>query len=224
MFGDKTARKELARYRARGPRQTTKILLDMIRSQGVRDARLLDIGGGVGAVHQQLLLSGAARAIDVDASPAFLRAAQEEAERRRLTDRVTFMEGDFVSLAGEVPVADVVTLDRVLCCYDDVEALVSLSAGRASRLYGIVLPRDTWWVRLASALGNLDLGIMGTCFRTFVHSARRIRDIIASEGLRLVAERARGLWTVELYSRTPGAAGKAAPRAARGASAPTGPV
>lgn len=201
MFGDKTARKELARYRARGPRKTTEILLDMIRRQGVQGASLLDIGGGVGAMHQQLLLSGAARAVDVDASPAFLHAAQEEAGRRSLADRVTFMEGDFVSLAGDVPVVDVVTLDRVLCCYDDVDSLVSLSASRAKRLYGIVHPRDTWWVRLASALGNLDLGLIGTRFRTFVHSARRIKAVISSEGLRLVEERVRGLWTVELYSR-----------------------
>ncbi len=42
--------------------------------------------------------------------------------------------GDFVEVAGSIQPADIVTLDRVICCYPDVERLVGLSSQRATRL------------------------------------------------------------------------------------------
>lgn len=47
-------------------------------------------------------------------------AAQEEAKRKGLDDRIRFYHGDFVDLASEIPPADIVTLDRVICCYPDI--------------------------------------------------------------------------------------------------------
>ncbi len=38
--------------------------------------------------------------------------------------------------------ADIVTLDRVGCCYLAVDELVTASAAHARRLYGLVLPRE----------------------------------------------------------------------------------
>jgi hypothetical protein len=56
---------------------------------------------------------------------------------------MSFQYGDFVALAPALSAADVVTLDRVICCYDDMPALVGRSAALAERLYGVVYPRDT---------------------------------------------------------------------------------
>ena len=33
---------------------------------------------------------------------------------------------------------------KVICCYHDMEGLVMLSTWRATRLYSLVYPRDTW--------------------------------------------------------------------------------
>ena len=82
VFGEKTAQRDLRRYRERGPSRQTRVLLDAIRGQGVERATVLDIGGGVGAIQHELLAAGAARATAVDASTAYLRAARGEAERR----------------------------------------------------------------------------------------------------------------------------------------------
>ena len=106
-------------------------------------ATLLDIGGGIGVIQHELLDSGAAQATSVEASSAYLSAARSESERRGLVDRVTYHHGDFVDLAESIQPADVVTLDRVLNVYPDWERLASLSAERARRLYGVVIPRDT---------------------------------------------------------------------------------
>ncbi|MGE5101239.1 MAG: methyltransferase domain-containing protein, partial [Deltaproteobacteria bacterium] len=80
-----------------------------MRAVGVDGASLLDIGGGVGAIHHTLLDAGATNARHVDVSPDYINAAREEAGRRGHADRVLFLRGDFVQLAPEVADADVVT-------------------------------------------------------------------------------------------------------------------
>jgi 2-polyprenyl-3-methyl-5-hydroxy-6-metoxy-1,4-benzoquinol methylase len=148
VFGAKTAERDLARYRRRGPTRPTRRLIAELRERGVAGATVLDIGGGIGAVQQGLLDAGAERATSVEASGAFVRAAREEAERLGRGDRIAYRQGDYVELAAGLEPADVVTLDRVICCYGDVEALVGRSADHARRLYGLVHPREAWWTRL----------------------------------------------------------------------------
>ena len=79
LFGERVARRDLRRYRRKGPIRTTRILIDALQAEDIVGATLLDIGGGVGAVSNELLSAGAARATVVDASPAYLHAAQMEA-------------------------------------------------------------------------------------------------------------------------------------------------
>ena len=54
-------------------------MIDALKTEGVEDATLLDIGGGIGAIQHELLAAGAAHATSVDASAAYLEAAQRRA-------------------------------------------------------------------------------------------------------------------------------------------------
>lgn len=201
MFGERVARKDLKRYRRKGPLKTTRILLDALQAEGVAGATLLDIGGGVGAVPNELFGAGVTGATVVDASPAYLQAATAEAERQGHVDRITYHRGDFVEVAANVAPADVVTLDRVICCYDEMEALVSASAEKAGRLYGIVYPRDTWWNRLGVSLVNLSCRVRRNPFRVFIHSPGAVERMIQSEGLTRRFYRTTTLWQVIVYAR-----------------------
>src|SRR5215207_1731823 len=98
-FDDKQAAKDLKRYRRKGPDKTTRLLLHALRAEGVEGLTVLDVGGGVGAVHHELLTAGAQTAMHVDAAAPYLEAAQEEAARRGHAERVRFLHGDFVVLA-----------------------------------------------------------------------------------------------------------------------------
>src|SRR6185295_6170553 len=131
-----------------------------------------------------------------DVSSSYVDAARAEAERRGIAQQISFRQGDFVSLAAEIPQADVVTLDRVICCYPDVRALVSLSASRARRLYGLVFPRDTWWARLGIRIVNLFLFIMRNPMRTFVHGSDVVDDLLRTAGLSPLFERRFFFWQV----------------------------
>lgn len=201
FFGRRQAERQLKQYRARGADGTTKLLLAALRDEGVDGLTLLDIGGGIGAIQLELLRAGAASATDVDASTGYLAVARAEAEREQLAGRIAYHHGNFVDLAAEVDPAGVVTLDRVICCYHDMRALVGASAAKATRLYGLVYPRDTWWTRAVLSVGNLFLRLQRTPFRVFVHSSATVDALIQGAGLQRRYHRTAGFWQVAVYAR-----------------------
>jgi magnesium-protoporphyrin O-methyltransferase len=198
-FGEREARAQLRRYRRRGPPGTTLELIEVLVGMGVEGSTVLDIGGGVGAVQHGLLAAGASRARSVDASRAYHEIALQEAARRGLTARIESSHGDFVALAESIPPAEVVTLDRVICCYHDMRALVTASAARTRRLYGMVYPRDVWWLRPAVGLGNLILRLQRSSFRIFLHPTRQVEALLAAQGLRPAFRRFHGMWQVAVF-------------------------
>lgn len=202
LFDERAARRDLSAYRRRGPSRTTRRLLDAIRSEGVAGASLLDIGGGVGAIGSELLEAGAASLVDVDFSAPYLAAARDEIGRRGLTERATFRHGDFVALAEEIGPADVVTLDRVLCCYGDWHALVDASLARAHRLYGIVYPRDRWWLRLPLGAIRGVGRLLGRALPFHVHPEREVDAWIRRAGFSPLVVRRGLIWQVAVYRRS----------------------
>ena len=202
IFDEATARRDRDRYHRDGPDRTTRLLLELLKPYRSSGSSVLDIGGGIGIVDLELLRAGAGHATLVDASTAYLAVARDEARRAGLLDRIDFVEGDFVRRAASIDRADVVTLDRVICCYPDMEALVAESAGRAKTAYGIVLPRDRRGARWAIALNNAWYRIRRKAYRGFIHPTARVDEIAAANGLRLRAERHTWIWRVAVYDRT----------------------
>jgi 2-polyprenyl-3-methyl-5-hydroxy-6-metoxy-1,4-benzoquinol methylase len=202
VFGDRMAACDLRRYRKKGPKRATRLLLGALEAEGVEGKTLLDIGGGIGAIQHELLDAGAASATSVEASGPYLDAAREESERRGHEGRAHFRHGDFVDLAPVIEAADVVTLDRVICCYPDMEALVSHSAARARTFYGLVYPRETRLVRFGFATVNFVLRLLRKPMRAFVHRTHDVERVVEAGGLKLHHSARAGAWQVALYRRT----------------------
>ncbi len=203
-FGERTAKREARRYREKGPEATTRWLIEGLRGGpdgDVAGLSVLDIGAGVGAVHLALLEAGAAGAIDVDGSPAFIAAAKKEALRVGVAHKVRHTAGDFVELAGGIEPADLVALDRVVCCYPDMAALVGLSAARASRRYGLVYPRDAWWMRWAGAALNAVMRLIRQRTRVFIHRTADVEALVEAAGLTRRFFRQGLYWQVAVFER-----------------------
>jgi magnesium-protoporphyrin O-methyltransferase len=132
-FSEAEARAELRNYRRRGAMKQTKLILEAIRSLRIRAADLIDVGGGIGVIHHELLDDVASKATHVDASSAYLKAAKEEAARRGHGERVHFIHADFMDVATDISQADIVTLDRVVCCYPDFRGLLKAGAEHSRR-------------------------------------------------------------------------------------------
>ncbi|MGD0726080.1 MAG: methyltransferase domain-containing protein [Spirochaetia bacterium] len=201
LFDRKLAAKELRQFQQKGARATTRLLVEKIVAEGVQGLTLLDIGGGVGAVQVELLSAGARSAVDIDASSAYLTAAREEAASRGFDARVSYRHGNFVEIADSLEDADIVTLDRVICCYSDARALVELSARKARRILAFVYPRDTWLTRLISAFLNLVRVAQRSGFRNFVHRRPLIEASVHAGGLERRGRFLRGLWEVAVFVR-----------------------
>jgi hypothetical protein len=96
----------------------------------------------------------------------------------------------------------VVTLDRVICCYPDMEALVGRSADRALRLYGLVYPRDRWWVAAGLRMTNLAMRIARRAFRAHLHRTSAVDAVARRHGLTPRLSRPIGpVWQLVVYAR-----------------------
>lgn len=202
LFDEKEAAKDLKSYRKSGPKASAVKLLDSLKANDLSGATLLDVGGGIGALPQELFKAGVSAAVDVDGSTAYIAAATEEAERLGTADKLTFHHGNFIDLAPSLEEADIVTLDRVLCCFPDVDDMVVASTAKARRYYGLIYPRKNPVAKAFIGLGNGFFRLRGNPFRAFVHDPKRIDAMIRDAGFQPLYQGTTMVWHVALWERT----------------------
>jgi hypothetical protein len=172
------------RYRKKGLDETARRMVEFLELRGIEGATVLEVGGGVGEIQIELLKRGAAHALNLELSPAYeeeatslLRAAGlEERVERRLYDIAVDPEG--------VEAADVVVLNRVVCCYPDYERLLGAAAEHARRLLVFSYPPRNAVSRLLIAAQNLVFRLLRREFRTFAHPPSAMLAVLAERGLR----------------------------------------
>jgi hypothetical protein len=202
LFRTSMARRDARRYRRKGLDRAARRLVAAVVARGVDGARVLEGGGGVGAIEIELLEAGAAEAVNVELSSAYEGEAAALLRERGLDGRVEFRTGDFVMDARTLPQADVVVLHRAVCCYPDGQAFVRAAAGRATRLLAITVPRERPLIRVGFGAINLFLRVRGCGFRTFVHPLSELVDAADSQGMRPVPVDGTGLvWQLALFER-----------------------
>jgi magnesium-protoporphyrin O-methyltransferase len=81
QFGSAKAAKNLRRYQRKGPDPTTRMLIDammaQVRRSQLSEMTLLDIGGGVGILHHELIDGVVRDAVHIDVSPDFIAVARQ---------------------------------------------------------------------------------------------------------------------------------------------------
>ena len=201
MFDKKTAKRNLKRYLKKGPSKTTAMLLDAIHKEGVQGLDFLDIGGGIGAIQYDLIKAGASNGTSIEASSAYIDLVKEETLQNGLDERLDFKHGDFTKTASDVDTADIVTLDKVICCYDNMSELVMLSSKLARKIYAVIYPRDVWWTKLALPMMNFYPRLKGSSFRVFIHPTKKVEKIIFGNGLKRNYYATTLFWQVAIFTR-----------------------
>lgn len=166
-----------------------------------RDATLLEIGCGVGHLHQKLLEQGARSAVGVDLAPKMLAEAGALALERGLRDRVQYLEGDFIDLYDQIKPVNITLLDKVVCCYPDAHTLVNKSLDKTNRVYAMTYPRDRWFVRLGVKLSALLLCLIRSGFRSYVHDPESIEAWIIQRGFVKRFQEKTVCWVTQIYVR-----------------------
>ncbi len=204
MFGRSVAQGDLKAYLKKGLSKRSRHLADTISDQGITDSTILEVGGGIGSLHLELIKAGAASAVGYDAAAAYVEAATSLAEQMGLKDSVEYHVGDFAEMGASAEDADIVVLDRAVCCYPDMRSLVTTAAVRARRICVLAYPRRNWLSRAFVSTANVGLALVRKRFRAYVHKPQEIAALMASHGLARVSLAYAGTfreWEVVVYRR-----------------------
>jgi SAM-dependent methyltransferase len=188
----------------------TRDLVDALGRSRLEGRTVLDLGCGTGDLALATLARGATRATGVDLGARAIEEARALARERSLHDRSTFQVGDAARI--DLDRHDVVLLNRVLCCYADVDALLDNSLSASSALYAFTAPPSAGLAgsiaraqtRLANAWFRIrDKKFRG--FRAYVHDLDSIDRRIRRAGFRPVLHgRRRVVWHLAIYERASG--------------------
>ncbi len=202
LFSERSARSEAKRYRRKGLDSTSRRIVDFIKRQGVENRTVLEVGGGIGAIQIELLRAGAARATSIELTPTYEEVASGLVREAGFTDRIDRKVMDFVDASAQLGAADVVIMNRVICCYPDMPRLAGAAAERTRELLVMSYPKETWWTKIGLALGNSALRATRREFQVFLHPPSEIIAVSEGHGLRTVLNQTGLFWTVAALRRS----------------------
>jgi len=206
---DDWAVRTAARVRKRGVSAAiTGRLLEALDRAGLHGRTVLDIGCGTGDLALAALQRGAERANGIDLSTGAIEQARALASERGLSDRAAFAVGD--GAVAPLDRHDVVALNRVLCCYPNVDGLLANSLGAAANVYAYTAPVDTGPIgrfnRVAVSISNAVFRLRAHRFRgfqAFVHDLDVVDRSIVAAGFRPVhRSRERLVWRLAVFARS----------------------
>jgi magnesium-protoporphyrin O-methyltransferase len=175
--------------------------LEGIRKNPIPSAEVLDIGCGVGALHLALLKEGAVRATGIDAAEGMVAQARTIAGEQGFQHQTRYVVGDFVEKANQLPPADIVMLDKVVCCYGDLDGLISGSLEKARRLLALSRPRSILLVQCVFAVQIFFARLFRAAFRPYWHDWAQMEGLILAGGFKPFYTNSTFLWTVAVYQR-----------------------
>ncbi len=196
IFSEKSARAEARRYRRKGLDGTSRQITDLLKKRGVEGRTLLEVGGGIGAIEIDLLKAGVVRAVNVELTPTYEDAAGELLRESGLADRVERKVMDFTEVGTEVNAADIVVMNRVICCYPDMPKLARAAADHARGVLVMTFPNNRWWTRLGLTFVNLGFRVIRMQFRVFLHPPDLILAAVEQSGFKTSLNERGLLWQV----------------------------
>lgn len=202
LFNSKDAAHRLARYRKKGLDERAADIVRYLADSGISGADVLEVGGGVGGVQVELLTQGASRATNIELSEGYELAAAELSAEAGFADRMERRFGDFVELQSEVDAADIVVLNRVLCCYPFMEEMMDAAVEKSNRFLALVFPKEMFFTKVAVKVGNVYCAVRGVDFKGFVHPVARIEQIATDAGFGPVLRSDGIYWQAVVFERT----------------------
>src|SRR5260370_22576393 len=154
VFSERAALSEAKGYRRKGLDSTSRRIVEFVKREGVENRTVLGVGGGIGAIQIELLKAGASRATSVELTPTYEQVAGELLKEAGLQDRVDRKVMDFVDASAELEPADVVIMNRVICCYHDMPRLAGAAADPTREPLGMTYPKRALWATVGLGLAN----------------------------------------------------------------------
>jgi magnesium-protoporphyrin O-methyltransferase len=187
------------RYRRKGLDDNQKQIVEALESRGLDGVSLLEVGCGVGALHQTLLEKGAASAVGIDLTPAMLEFAEKRAHELDLDQRTEYRLGDFVEMSDQLETTDVTVMDKVVCCYPAPRELMAAAIACTRNAIALTYPRDHLASRLFNHMWNFGFWLFRSDFRGFVHDPRLVQQLLENSGFHRVFNHDSSMWHTQVY-------------------------
>jgi SAM-dependent methyltransferase len=181
-------------------------------SEGLKEALLplgpsgksiLELGCGRGPLLLQLAQAGASSLTGVDLSGASIEQARRSFSEAGAIERAKLSVGDAARV--ELEPHDWVILDRVMCCYPDIDRLLTNSIPAARRIYAFTVPESRGWRGLLSRIDewfeNIWNIVRGCPCPGYVHDIDTIERTLQSAGFRRTYFGRVRLWHVGIFER-----------------------
>jgi len=202
MFSERGARGQARSYRRSGLDAGSRRIVALLKERGVEGLTLLEVGGGIGAIQIELLKAGLTRAVSVELTPTYEESATELLREAGFEDRVERKVMDFVNAGADIEAADIVVMNRVICCYPDLPRLAGAAADHARGLLVMSFPKERWWTRVMVWMANVGMGLTRREFRIFLHPMAQILATGEKHGLKLSVDRPGVFWQIAAMERT----------------------
>ena len=187
------------RYRRKGLDENQRHIVNTLESLGLEGVSLLEVGCGVGVLHQTLLEKGAATALGIDLAPAMLEFAASRARERQLDLRTEYRLGDFVEMSDTLETADITVMDKVVCCYPAPRELIGAAIECTRGAIALTYPRKHFIGEITNLLWNFGFWLFGSDFRSFVHDPQLVQQSIEALGFHRVFNRDSRMWHTQVY-------------------------
>jgi magnesium-protoporphyrin O-methyltransferase len=198
-FFSKQTKRYLKNFHKRGLAKEQRYLLEGIRPESISGKTVLEIGCGIGALHLTLLKHGGASAVGIDISEGMLQAATQLSREFGFENRVSYINGDFAAMDEQIASADVVLVDKVVCCYRDLDDLLTKSISKCTGVYALSFPRPNALVRIYFTLPIMIGTLLKWSFRPWWHDWEKMVQKIQDAGFRQVYKRDTLVWTVRVF-------------------------
>jgi magnesium-protoporphyrin O-methyltransferase len=200
-FNRTTAEKSVRSFEKKGLGSTAAPMVEALRPH-LDGSTVLEVGAGSATAIATMLEAGAEHAVAIDLSPNYEETARRFLADRGLEDSVEWHTGDLVAMGDDLPRADVVFSNRVVCCYPDMEAMVDSTTRRAHRFAAFSYPRRNLPSRFVAWAINQWMRVNRNSFRTFVHDPDAIAARLSDAGFEPVETGSTAIWHWGVWERT----------------------
>jgi len=200
MFS-RQARRFARKFRKNGLDKAQQLIAAGLERVGVAGSTILEIGCGVGGLHLSLLKRGGVSAVGVEVSGGMIVQAKELSRELGVSDRVTYCQGDFVSDGIAISPADIVVMDKVLCCYANPVTLIERSAKSTIALFAVSYPRAGWLAKLVFGSAEHLGSLLRWSFYPFYHHPAMLDELIRKQGFEEVESATTPVWQVKIFRK-----------------------
>jgi 2-polyprenyl-3-methyl-5-hydroxy-6-metoxy-1,4-benzoquinol methylase len=200
-FFSKHSEKYLKQFRKKGLAKEQKHLLQGIEISPVSGKSILEIGCGVGGLHLTILKHGASSALGIDISEGMIEGAKQLSKELGCENRTQYILGDVVQANGRITDADIVVLDKVVCCYENVEELLTTSLSKTRQQYALSFPHSNLLVKVSFQC----LIVLGKLFRwsfhPYWHDWEKLIHTIQENGFVQTYQHSTFFWSIYVFER-----------------------